>query len=477
MAEFEWGRDSRPVEDDDFEWGRDSTPVEDAKPTEAAKPTIDELKAQARGQIDAAGRWGLHSATAGFADEAVGWLESKLPALKRTPEEFIEGLVSGKRAEPQSRQQNRDDHRALLEKSRKDHPAASTGGELLGALALPIPGGAAAKGAKFLARAGRSVAQGAGLGGAYGLGVSEADLAGGDIKGAAKDAAKGAAWGAAGGAVGEGIVGGGGRAVQWLRERAKKGSEEAAAASRAAVEALQLKNERSLLGKYRSEVQSASRDLEVLERAAAGADDVAEQARAYLASPEGDALRRQITLNKLKTAPDRIAEMQASKKAYDELAAGREESVAAQTAEKLRNPFEKHIKPRLKTLGARFGPSTIAAIGGIAGGPAGAVAGGLVGGIVSVTQGARGRIIKNMMKEPANRKFFWDRVAALAGANPTKAGAVVRALETAAQQGERAFTTKSFILSQRDPIARAMLQRAAEADKEMEDEEGALAVR
>jgi hypothetical protein len=89
--------------------------------------------------------------------------------------------------------------------AQKQHPYAFAGGQLAGALAVPIPGLSAARGATTLARVGRSVGAGAVGGGLYGGGsaVSEGQGAAGIATGAAQGAGAGTLFGAAGAGVAE----------------------------------------------------------------------------------------------------------------------------------------------------------------------------------------------------------------------------------------------------------------------------------
>jgi hypothetical protein len=97
---------------------------------------------------------------------------------------------------------NRGRERALQDQqlAQEQHPYAFAGGQLAGALAVPIPGLSAARGATTLARVGRSVGAGAVGGGLYGGGsaVSEGQGAAGIATGAAQGAGAGTLFGAAG---------------------------------------------------------------------------------------------------------------------------------------------------------------------------------------------------------------------------------------------------------------------------------------
>jgi hypothetical protein len=75
------------------------------------------------------------------------------------------------------------------------------------------------------------------------------------------------------------------------------------------------------------------------------------------------------------------------------------------------------------------------------------------------------RSIIQGLQHPSTRRAFWDKVAAMAGASPTAASRVVRALEDASQKGEQAYAATVFVLSELNPVARAMLRAAGELDE------------
>lgn len=93
-------------------------------------------------------------------------------------------------------------NRAVADANKAANPGLMMGAEIAGAVASPIPGGTAAKGAGYATRVGRSVLQGVGMGGVYGYGTSRAK----DAQGVVADTALGGLVGGAAGAVGEGIV-------------------------------------------------------------------------------------------------------------------------------------------------------------------------------------------------------------------------------------------------------------------------------
>jgi hypothetical protein len=164
----------------------------------------------------AAARGAASGATAGFADEAIGWLESTFPRLSLSPGDFLDPTVPT--PEPRTYQQARDDYRGVQRQTREAQPAAYIAGEVGGSIA----------GAKGLGAAGQGYRGAVALGAASGLGNSEAELAQPTVSGvgtATTDTLKGAAFGVAGQFVGEQA----GRAVPALARRLVKPTEDFAA--------------------------------------------------------------------------------------------------------------------------------------------------------------------------------------------------------------------------------------------------------
>lgn len=437
---------------------KQSQPTAETKP--GPKPSWAESLASGAGQ-----------AALGFGDELGALGQAELEGLsgladvargKKPVGQVLEDAVGTYRTA-------RGENRQIDEAARKNHPGWYYGGLGAGTLATAgaLPTLRAAQGAgagtRILVNAVNGIAQG----GAYGAGASEADLTQGEEGRFARDVATSSGVGGAAG----GVLGGIGAAVSGLRNRAGRGLSEALEAERAVQERLAEKNIKSALGSYRSSIQSASRDLEVLEREAAqGTDDVAVRARAWLQTPEAQGLRAQVAGSKLGTAPERISEMDAARAQYQQLAAGKEANVEAQTAEALSNPVRKHVAPRLLTLGHRALPPLIAAAGGALGGTEGAIAGGVVGGIMSLTQGLPGRIVKNLIEKPAVRKVFWERVLSMSGGATEGNMAAVNALEAAAQRGPAALSAafEEIRGSAQQPGAEAPPDRAKALRKGLE---------
>jgi len=203
-------------------------------------PTKEELLAaggrarKAPGATTAAVRGFNQGATRGFADEAVGYLESVAPRLSLPVGDFFDPSVPT--PAPRSYSEARDAQRGLEADTQRASPgtygASQLAGGVAGALALRNPSSLAG-----------ATAQGAAEGAAQGLGDSRADLTRGDVAGAAVDAAKGAAWGAGGGAAGYGVARGlqavGQRAGQALRNARTDALLQEDVAAREAAEAAQ----------------------------------------------------------------------------------------------------------------------------------------------------------------------------------------------------------------------------------------------
>lgn len=145
----------------------------------------------------------LDGATGGFLDEA--------GAVVDTAGDWLKGKLGG--ANPKvadvlaAYKAHRGDNRELLDASVEQDPGLFRGGQVAGALALPVGKVGLAKGLPS------AMAKGAEVGALFGAGGSNADLLEGDTKGLGLDMLRGAGIGAASGAVGYGA----GKEVQTLR--------------------------------------------------------------------------------------------------------------------------------------------------------------------------------------------------------------------------------------------------------------------
>lgn len=176
---------------------------------------------------------------------------------------------------------NLERNRAILDANKAAHPGLSTGAEIVGSIAAPIPGGAAAKGLGYGARVGRAALQGAGMGAAYGYGTSRAK----DAAGTVADTALGGVAGGFGGAAGEGVIApvisATGRvlspAMEWLKRRAERGLAGARDMARGITQREEVKNIGNLSGHFGSEVQQGNRLRENIRRIEISPDAVAQQ--------------------------------------------------------------------------------------------------------------------------------------------------------------------------------------------------------
>ncbi len=391
-------------------WRDRAVPVEPEPPTPAPQMGVGE--AMLKGVQDIP--------TMGFGDELGGAVQGGLQGIANIAPKGSLRWAGIENYEPSpvvaEYVRGRNENRAESKKAQKDHSGAYYGAGLLVSAPLMAltPSLTAAKGAGALARFGAAAATGAGYGALGGVGGSNADLTRGDVGGVARDAGIGAVVGAGAGVVGQGI----GEGVGRIGRRATRGIQDAIDQETAAQTALAEKSIRGAQGEYRSSVQSASRDMEVLERAAKelpAGDPAGDSARAYLATPEAMALRQQVATGKLSTAPERLSEMSDKLAQLGALTENKAANVALQTGEALRKPFAKHVAPRLLTLSHRLAPAALGGLGYLLGDAGGAVVGGGLGTVMSLTHGAPGRIIKNMIEKPATKKLAWEAIQRLAG--------------------------------------------------------------
>lgn len=401
--------------------------------------------------LESFGRGAAQMGTLGFADEIAAGAESLWDVA--TTDKTLSDL-------PDLYDQHRGESRANFAAAKEANPEAYTAGEVGGAVASAlIPGGLAAKGL------GGAVALGGAMGAAQGLGESEADLTRGEFGEAAKDAALGGAAGGVAGGIGHGLAKGVGAVAGKIRGRATKGAADAVAEEEARQGLKQAQREASALGKYRSSVQSASRDMEVLGREASELpdDELRRAAQEMLGSPEGVAVRRQVVEGKLGTAPERLSEMAQLRAEHGALVAGREGMVKQATEEALADPIRKQFAPRIATLGHRLVPAALAGAGGMIGGPEGAAVGAGLGGVMALTQGRPGIILRNLVRSPATRKYLWDKVANLATVDPGRLGrfglSIARILQT--QGPEMAEAAHEVLLAEDEEYGAAVLGQVA----------------
>lgn len=464
-----------------------------AKPVDAADTGPSRTESFVRG--------GGQGITLGAQEEAVGLdqaLADRFPWLRlASPTAWLAQATSGRplgelfedvKAEQAKRdagrgqsltdtyRQHRDVLRTENTAAEQAHPGYYLAGNIAGGALVPVPGGAAAKGTALGMRLLRAAGQGAALGAGYGLGNSTADLTQGQVGQAALDTGAGALLGGAAGAGTEAAITGVGKALGAVRARAAAGIKDAIEAIAAKNEALASKNIASATGTARSSVQSASRDVEVIAREAAAlpdGDPAKQQLLDFLNSEDGLKLRRSVALNKLKTAPDRIAEMNGAWKTVDDLTANKEASVELMNNEETRDVFNKHVRRRLnQTLKAAVPALASSALGAMLGGGEGAGIGMMGGSLISMALGDRGRAWTNMIRQPAVRKSLWGLLQSGVG-GAEGSSLLGRTAQGAAARGQNVIDLNSARLS---PEAQALLQRVAAAQTD-EERRNALAAR
>jgi len=160
------------------------------------------------------GRGALQGASLGFGDEAsaaIDTVTSHIPGYRWLAQKMnaVGGSGAGLPVDDPSitYQERRDAYRAANEAAHAANPKTYLGGELAGGAATAVvPVAGAAKAATLGAKIATGAFEGAAIGGAAGLGNSNADLTKGEIGGAAKDTALGAAGGAVVGAAGSAVA-------------------------------------------------------------------------------------------------------------------------------------------------------------------------------------------------------------------------------------------------------------------------------
>lgn len=392
--------------------------------------------------------------TLGYGDELQGALDSgrelvgRIPGLDavRPPQTAIQkdldaevGKVPVGRALLDAYRNGRDQTRGFDEAAEKAEPGTYLGGDLLGSFAIPMPPGAqAAAGASKLERLGKAavrVGKSALAGGVAALGGSDADLTKGEVEQAAKDTGVGVGVGGLAGALAEGAS-----ALKGVFGAKKdKAIADALAKATAKKEA----EVASSLGKYRSGVQSASRDLEVLTREAEAMPPgkVKDEIDAFLKSKTALQLREQVAGNKLGTAPDRLDEMSKLLQEYKALAAGKDAAIAQETEKALSgSTAARKVGRFLYNYAARMGPALVGfGVGASHGGVAGALGGTALGGVLGMVGGHPGTALKNLSKDPAVRRITFGALEHVLGTAPEALGKYTGLLTYAARHGKEAL--------------------------------------
>jgi outer membrane lipoprotein SlyB len=187
---------------------------------------------------------------------------------------------------------------------------------------------------------------------------------------------------------------------------------------------------RSARGGLGGVVQTGHRDIEAAKEALSDAAiDPALKKRlaAYLASPEGVALRNRVMEAKAESMPGKLAGIDDAQRVFDAArAANTPKNVAAKSAEILGpERFRDASMMRLKKYAGRVAPPFIgSAIGGAIGGSEGAMGGALAGSIASAALGSPGTALANYMRDPSVMLRMSKAGPALLGSQgPTKAAA------------------------------------------------------
>lgn len=353
----------------------------------------------------------------------------------------------------------RDRDRGASKAAEAAHPALYAGGELVGGLAVPIPGGGLAKGASLTQKMGQGAKVAAGMGAALGAGKSEADSAGGVLGDAALNAAVAAPLGAASGAAAHGF----GK----LAERFGGKAATLRAADDARIAEAVEKERRSLLGTARSATQSASRDIEVLARPGDPRSlPVQAKVNQFVDGAEARELADAIALSKLDSAPERIAEMKGARGAHDAFAEKMPDEIAKRIAGREAKGIRSEALPRAKVYATRVLPPIIgSAVGSMVSDDkaTGGLIGAGVGAGVAASLGAPGTAFANMMKSPAFRIAFAEMQQG--GSNALSHALGRFAPVVAAQTSEAGIAAALKKVAEADPEAAAKALAALEQSK------------
>jgi hypothetical protein len=311
---------------------------------------------------------------------ALGWESRGLDQTR--PTQGVIDALKGRYLE------DRDAARKEEHQAEAAHPALYGASELAGGLAVPIPGGGAAKGAGLGTKMLRGAVAGGVLGTAIGAGKSEAEDASGVAHDALGSGLVAAPLGAAGAALGHGL----GK----LADRFGGRSAEIKAA-KAAKDAEELMAERA--GRYGQKVQDSNRALENMRAVLANPEaSVALKSRvqSFLQSAAGKDLVNQVGENTLEEAPKKLHEMAELK----HLRSIAPTDAAQATADYFnKSTLKEDVLPRAKKYAARMVPQAVAdAAGDMAGGAKG-VAAGVLGALTGAAVGAPGTSLANLMQK------------------------------------------------------------------------------
>lgn len=390
-----------------------ATPVPVSKePGDAAQrtPNIDDIEARVAADYDAkasdrdsalvaVARGVEQGGSFKFADEAVAGLSS-LPVVGRYLATPIGGLLQGDVRPETTYKDALSDTRKDFKKSEDEHPVLYNGAELATSMAMPVP--AVSKVTKLgkLAKAGVNIARAGGLGAAAGLGASEADLAGGDLAGAAKDTGISGLIGAGVGAAGE-LAGLLGRVFSGKASKAEARLLEMEVAKRAKA----ANRAGSAVG---GETSAGSNAIGKLREIAANADglypgDLVAVAKEKLSSDYARELATSVGKNAVegfeRRQPSLASARQKLAEAIEHNAPEAAEAAAAEAG--TLGAAGSKVWDRAWRYGGR-------AVGGLVGGAIGGWPGALVGGAIG---GNPGTAVGNLIRDPSVRKVAFTALS------------------------------------------------------------------
>lgn len=412
MSGVEWDDEAPATQG--VEWD-DETPA----PRSRLSSALDKAKAFGRGV--------RQGGTLGFGDEWGGAVQSNAASLTKALGRLglnrvgdILGLETRYPDEvdpAEAYRQGRDAERADDAGAMGAAPGWYLGGEMVGGLAAPVPGGAAVQGASKLTRLARAANQGVKMGAAYGAGKSESDSA----AGLAGDTVMGAALGGAGGTLAHGAGGLLGALGKYAGRRvAKVESDVAEAAAKEAAEATA--SAKSAAG---TSAQDAYKQLEHLRELKRVRELAPDEARAF---HELEQELGQKAQEKLLPAAARKA---AKAEEYVTAKATETDRAAALGREKLSGA---ELKRQVKARAKRYGLPALggAIVGGITDDDSamGVLTGAGVGGLAGAGLRPMMRSLVNLKNQPVVQRALWKTLEVV----PGKTGGAVEKAATTAQR-------------------------------------------
>lgn len=358
----------------------------------------------------------LWGALAAGAHGAAAGMEGPINGVLAGAKEDLKNLFTTGSTDPTKAKAAYDAEKHRIEGAQaenlKAHPVAPVVGALMSAGAGTAPTAAG--------RIGMSALQGT----AYGIGGSKNDLDK-NPAGLGLDAAKGLAIGTAGGLLGEAAQLPG----RYLAGKAQALSDATHAAELASEAEKRAAAVASTRGAYGGEVSSGQRILEMVERASSDpkADPALQQAaKAFLDSPEGEALLNHVLKSNLGRSGDAISRIQNARDAMTNAIMANDPALTQQAAAAAANAklmSLSGVTNRVAELARRNIPP---AVGAAVGGAPGAAAGALVAG----SMGKPGTILSNMLKSPSMYRPLTAAASTGIGAGEAMSRATPPALES-----------------------------------------------